>query len=175
MPRTAKEPTWIELLNEVRQYLADHEGRAPKTSTPDLRVRALFGWWQAQKIAYRAGRLGTGRTTAVADTLRFARELQAEAYDQARQRTTKNRQNTAPDARAAARAAGRRQARLAAKMLTSPYLVDGDREALQLRIDHPDASMAELAAIAGTNRTRFAGKLRGALTRRPTSRENGRT
>jgi hypothetical protein len=62
-------------------------------------------------------------------------------------------------------AAGLAGAAAARKALGNPYLIPGDREVLQLRIDHPDLPLKRLAQLARMTPSRFNTKYYGALSR----------
>lgn len=61
--------------------------------------------------------------------------------------------------------AGQRDAAAALAVLRAapPALTVQGRDALRLRVDYPDASLAELARRAGCGKDTFAGRLRRAL------------
>jgi hypothetical protein len=161
MARTVRpDPSWIDMLNAVRTFMAEHDGRWPTRTSSDPDEVALARWWLSQRLLGNAEKLSANRRAALTATAILSRDLQAEA-SQRRARSAK----LAASNRRASKAAARRQARQAEQCIDSPHLLPSDREVLQLRIDHPQASMRELAELAGTTMTAFAGKLRGALRR----------
>lgn len=156
------EPSWVEMLNAVRTFIAENAGRYPAAASTDPREAKLGSWWVSQRMAANRERLSANRDAALTDTVRLAREVAAEAKRLAREQTAAARR---AGSRRAVTAAARRQIRLAERMLDSPHLLPGDREALELRIAHPRASIRELAELAGATVPAYGAKLRGALSR----------
>jgi len=157
------EPGWLEMLNAVRAYIAEHDGQYPSAASRKRAVAALGSWWVSQRMHTNWEKLSANRRAALTDTVRLAREVQIEAKRNRAQTTVaaKRRRLAAPTVNAAAR----RQVRQAQKQLANSALLPGDREVLQLRIDHPRASMRELAELSGGTMPAFGGKLRRALSR----------
>lgn len=151
----------MDWLNAVRGHVAGHRGRFPSVNDPDRRVRELAGWWVGQNFGLVRDRLSVNRRAALDDTKQMAKQLRAELGAQAL------RESGALVGAAAAAAAGRASARAARSALHSPHLRPGDAEVLQLRVDHPTLSHAELAKLAGMRRGKaeFARKLAAALKR----------
>lgn len=149
---------WLDLLNEVRTYMAGHDGRFPPvhTKTADAHTVWLGRWWISQRQHLGLGNLSAGRAAAVRDTMALAETLQQQAMAANRDRSWQRLQ---------ALTAARKTVRRARVALSNPYLVPGDTEVLQLRIDHPTASIPELARLAGMTGSAFGAKLRGALHR----------
>lgn len=159
--RYAPEPSWVDQLNAVRQYVAEH-GRFPASNSLNPAHAALAAWWMTNTAAGNLANLSTNRAKAIAETYRICDERREELRQESRQRRLQaHRERNRSDARARAR----KQIRAAVKALDNPYLVPGDREALLLRIDNPDDNLSELAEKAGMTTSRFSAKLRGALTR----------
>lgn len=157
------EPSWPEMLNAVRTFIAEHAGRYPAAASSNPREAKLGSWWVSQRMVANRERLSANRDAALTDTVRLASEIAAEAKRLAREQTAAARR---AGSRRTVTAAARRQIRQAEKALDSPHLLPGDREALELRIAHPQASIRELAGIAGTTMPAYGAKLRGALGRR---------
>jgi hypothetical protein len=157
---------WRQALEATAEYVRSHAGRFPPNRSADPMVAALGSWWVAQNIGSNHDRM-TNQQTRQLDRLRAqADRLRAEAK---RERAIETRQEARARGRAASIAAGRTGAARAREALRSPYLIPGDVEILQLRIDHPDLSLAELAELARTTPGRFASKWYGALRRGPNS------
>lgn len=156
------EPSWAEMLNAVRAFIANNAGRYPAAASTNPREAKLGSWWVSQRMAANRERLSANRDAALTDTVRLAREVAAEAKQQAREQTAAARR---AGSRRIVTAAARRQIRQARTVLDSPHLLPGDREVLELRIAHPQASIRELAEIAGTTMPAYGAKLRGALGR----------
>lgn len=165
--RLRSAPDWAAQLAAITAYVQAHEGRFPHTRADDPAVVALGAWWVAQNIALNRDRMGETRRTqldavrAQAGALRAAVRARRAVLVVEQEKVRK---------RAATLAAGRAGAAAARKALAGPYLVPGDVEVLQLRIDHPELSLAELAQLAQVTVGRFSTKYYGALHRGPHSR-----
>jgi hypothetical protein len=155
---------WLQNLNAVRAYLADHGGRFPPYQARHAHPATveLGRWWHSQRLHLGLGNLSANRARAVRDTLALARQFRPDGEANRR---------AAGDV--VARQAARNAVRQARKAISSPYLVPGDAEVLQLRIEHPTVSTADLARLAGMTPAAYRAKLRGALRRGPLSRTGG--
>jgi hypothetical protein len=158
---------WAERVDALTAYVRTHEGRFPPNRSADPQVAALGCWWVAQNIALTRQRMPPDLYQRLEDLRGLAAELRAEARAR---RAAQAREAARARSRAVSLAAARAGAVAAAQALHSPYLVPGDVQVLQLRIDHPDKSLSELAELAGVTHGQFTAKYYGALHRGPHSR-----
>lgn len=159
--RYVPEPSWIDRLNAVREYVAEH-GRFPAPNSTNPAHAALAAWWMKTTAAGNLTKLSANRAQAVSDTFRLCDERREELKVQARAQISPRLSRINRDA---SRAAARAQIRHAVKALDNPFLLPGDRDILLLRINNPEDSLRDLASKAGMNVPAFAGRLRGALKR----------
>lgn len=157
---------WQQKLTALRAYTDAHEGRFPTTRDPDPDVAALGSWWVQQNIALTKARLTGLQRLALANLTVHARALRDQVHAA---RLAEHASAARSRARETARRAGREAAAAARKALDNPHLIPGDREILQLRIDNPELTVAEVAAVGGMTAGQFATKFRGALNRTPSS------
>ncbi len=162
----AVEPTWDDQLAAITAYVEQNEGKFPANRSDDPQVAALGCWWVAQNISLTRDKMSPGRRTRLDKLRDHARKLRGEAK---RRRAEQVARRERERFRALSATAGAAGAIAAGKALKNPYLVPGDAKVLQLRIDHPEASLAELAALAGVPKGRFEAKYYGALHRGPHS------
>ena len=152
----AENLSWEANLRALHDHIIDYDGRFPS---------ALRGWWQTQKNALRQGLQPTNRALKMTELIDYADTLRNQATAERKELV---RQSVAVTRTAATRKERRRQVKCAQKMLTSRYLLPGDQEVLQLRVDHPDLSLKDLAKLSGTNSFHaFKGRLYHALSRGP--------
>lgn len=154
-------------LEALTAYVLAHDGRFPPNRSADPEVAALGCWWVSQNIELTRQRMSPELSGRLDDLRRRAAKKRAAARE-AHARQTSEAARTR--ARAATLAAGAAGAVAAGKALQSPYLIPGDARVLQLRIEHPDKTLAELAELAGMSAGRFWTKYYGALRRGPNSR-----
>lgn len=153
---------WFARLRAARAYAQDHGGRMPTTRDPDPDLAALGSWWVQQSIALTRAKLTAQQIEQLDQVIAFVKQLDEQAGERRRANSIALVTERAHDR--AARA-GRVAAESARKALGSPHLLPGDAEVLQLRIDHPEATNAALAELAGTTLSGFVAKFRGALNR----------
>lgn len=159
-------PDWSARLEAVSAYVDTHDGRFPPTWGVSPDVADLARWWVAQNIQINQARMTAAQRGGLACLRSRAQLLRAQARDRRRAQV---RRDATDRARAVSRAAAHAGAKAAAEALASPHLIPGDREVLQLRAQHPDASLAELAELAGMSVSQLSAKLYGALRRGPNS------
>lgn len=165
--RQREHASWSDQLAATRTYVHAHEGRFPTTRDPDRKVAALGAWYVSQRMTLNRPRMTPEQLTAVEELRAEAADLRA-AADEGRKAV--NACQVSGRAREIAAEAGLRAAAAAREALAgNPHLLPGDAELLQLRVDHPTATIAELAAMAGVSAGQFASKFRGALRRGPNS------
>lgn len=157
---------WSVQLESVTAYVDTHDGRFPPTWGVGPAVADLGRWWVTQNIRSNHAQLNAAQRAALGGLRRRADTLRAQARERRRAQVLRAASDRA---RAASRAAGRAGAQAAAEALNSPHLIPGDREVLLLRVENPEASLAELAELAGMSGSRFSTKLYGALRRVPNS------
>lgn len=144
---------WNEKLAELRAYVTAR-GAFPSSSKPGQKL--LIGWWHHNRRLQAQGHL-TPEQGAALDQV--AKQVQ-DAKDA--QRTGRTAEGLAQDARDLT-------VFRAQQALNSPYLIDGDREVLQLRVDNPTADAGVLADHLGISRAAYRSKLFAAMSRRPGS------
>jgi hypothetical protein len=145
---------WTDRLAALRAYIAER-GSFPSASKPGQKV--LAGWWVSQRRYQKNGDLTAEQSAALDQVAKLAQDIKDG------RRTRRTARGLAQDARDITVFRAR-------EALKSPYLIDGDREVLQLRIKNPTADVGVLADHLGISRTAYQGRLVGALNRKPGSK-----
>lgn len=151
----------------LRAYIDAHDGHFPTNRDPDRVVADLGTYWITQHIRANRQRM----SPYLREQLTQLREHAGRLREQARARRAEQvREEEKQRQRAITIAAGKAGAKAAAEALKSPHLIPGDRKLLQLRIDNPTLTIAELAELAGLSPGKFTTRYYGALRRGPNSR-----
>jgi hypothetical protein len=162
LPLGAPDPDWDDQIAALRAYVDEH-GKLPGTATGTPLAR----WWFRQIFPVNRRRLPAEHEADVVALIELARERRQSLINAAALERRKARA-------AVVHPVVRTTLSQARFMLDSPYLLPGDREVLALRVEHPGATLRELARMAGKSTAAYSAQLRRAMWRNERS-ARGRT